>query len=109
MPPIPKPPAERFWPKVTFSDTCWLWTGAIDSNGYGNFGMSGGRTIKAHKWAWEDANGPVPDGLHLDHVKELCGHRNCVNPGHLEPVTMIENLRRGDNSHRGQWQRETTQ
>jgi hypothetical protein len=36
--------------------------------------------------------GPVPQGLELDH---LCRVRGCVNPAHLEPVTMRENARRG--------------
>jgi hypothetical protein len=35
--------------------------------------------------------GPIPEGLHLDH---LCRNPPCVNPAHLEPVTCAENLRR---------------
>ncbi|MGH9151353.1 MAG: HNH endonuclease [Acidimicrobiales bacterium] len=34
----------------------------------------------------------TPEGLTLDH---LCRDRRCVNPAHLEPVTVAENLRRG--------------
>lgn len=36
--------------------------------------------------------GPIPDGLQIDH---LCRVRHCVNPAHLEPVTIAENVRRG--------------
>jgi hypothetical protein len=36
--------------------------------------------------------GPIPEGLEIDH---LCRNRACVNPGHLEPVTRLENIRRG--------------
>ncbi|MGH2838441.1 MAG: HNH endonuclease [Thermoleophilaceae bacterium] len=46
----------------------------------------------AHRFFWEQAKGPVPDGLVLDH---LCGNRACVNPEHLEVVTRGVNTRRG--------------
>ena len=36
--------------------------------------------------------GPIPDGCELDH---LCRNRACCNPDHLEPVTHLENVRRG--------------
>jgi hypothetical protein len=36
--------------------------------------------------------GPIPDGLTIDH---LCRTPACVNPEHMEPVTMAENIRRG--------------
>lgn len=101
---IPHPASDRFWPKVTKTDTCWLWTG-VTSHGHGYFwvhdaempgqGRKGrGRKIPAHVWAWEDRNGPITKGLVLDH---LCQNRPCVNPSHLEPVTQGENFRRGMN------------
>jgi hypothetical protein len=46
----------------------------------------------AHRVAYEQFVGTVPDGLELDH---LCENKACVNPGHLEPVTRSENVRRG--------------
>ncbi len=46
----------------------------------------------AHRWAYEQARGAIPDGMHLDH---LCRNTLCVNPDHLQAVTARENLRRG--------------
>lgn len=83
---------------------CWEWTGAIMSRGYGSVAVGGGKTDLAHRVAWEAANGPVPDGLQIDHTchnadttcggGKDCSHRRCVNPAHLEAVTQSENLRR---------------
>lgn len=70
---------------------CWVFTGAIANNGYGRIGI--GPTVKqAHRVAYELLVGPVPEGLDLDH---LCRVRACINPTHLEPVTRLENVRRG--------------
>lgn len=54
--------------------------------------MGPGKYGYAHRIAYELVVGPIPEGLTLDH---LCRVRRCVNPEHLEPVTMGENLRRG--------------
>lgn len=92
-----KPPSLLFWDKVANicagPDDCWEWDGARNRHGYGVFSnRTLGRTFAAHRFAYEDRVGPIPDGLQLDH---LCRNPPCVNPAHLEPVTGIENLRRG--------------
>lgn len=86
-------PAERFWSKVDkgADDECWLWTASTDGHGYGQF-WNGERRMPTHRWAYEQARGPIPEGLQLDH---LCRVRRCVNPDHLEAVTQAENIRRG--------------
>lgn len=86
-----RPPADRFWPKVDKTDTCWLWIGGHDGR-YGHF-WDGDHRVMAHRWSYTALVGPVPDGLELDH---LCRVTMCVNPAHLEPVTHRENMHRGD-------------
>lgn len=65
------------------SGTCWLWTGALNQAGYGQV-THARSTMLAHRASYEDIVGPIPDGLHIDH---LCKVRACVNPAHLEAVT----------------------
>lgn len=81
---------EAFWRKVVTTD-CWVWNGAVNSRGYACF-LVDGKAQLAHRLAYEDAHGPIPDGLIIDHT---CRVRNCVNPAHLEPVTYRENNLRG--------------
>lgn len=89
---------ERFWSKVQIGepDGCWLWKACLTPQGYGRFHWRG-RSVQAHRVAYELAVGPIPEGCELDHVRERgCVHRHCVNPAHLEPVTPEENKRRQD-------------
>jgi hypothetical protein len=75
---------------------CWEWIGTCQSNGYGAFAVAG-KTLRAHRWAYEHFVGPIPVGLTIDH---LCRNRTCVNPEHMEPVTSAENTRRGVEARR---------
>lgn len=70
---------------------CIIWRGSLNREGYGLF-FAEGRRMPAHRFAYEHANGSIPTGLVLDH---LCRTPACVNPAHLEPVTIAENVRRG--------------
>lgn len=89
----------RMWSRVDKSagpDRCWLWGGPVIPSGYGYIGLNY-RHVYVHRLVYEEAHGPIPDGMQIDHVKEWgCEHRNCVNPAHLQPVTIQENQLRSD-------------
>lgn len=72
--------------EVDLQTGCWEWTGHLNWNDYGKLGGKW-----AHRVGYEIFVGPIPDGLHLDH---LCRNKRCVYHGHLEPVTQAENNRR---------------
>lgn len=87
------PPEERFWVKVEKTETCWLWTASL-RHGYGQFWHSYERgRLPAHRYAYELLMGLIPEGLQIDH---LCRNPACVNPAHMEAVTLVENVMRGD-------------
>jgi hypothetical protein len=71
---------------------CLEWRSWVDNGGYGRITVSR-RNYAAHRVAYEVANGPIPDGLTIDH---LCRNRKCINPDHLEAVSMRENILRSD-------------
>ncbi len=91
-------PEERFWAKVDAEGDCWIWTGAT-INGYGAFADGTGKRVLAHRYAYALLVGKIPDGLTLDH---LCRNPPCLNPDHLEPVTLAENVRRAQRNRRNQ-------
>ena len=76
---------------------CWIWLaanhGATSKRDalYGHYGKIGGQY--AHRWAYRLCVGPIPHGLQIDH---RCRNKSCVNPAHLEAVTLKENLRRAN-------------
>lgn len=80
--------AERFWKKVRKADGCWLWTGTTDRHGYGRLRNDPAGFIRAHRYSYEDAHGPIPEGLVIDH---MCHNPSCVNPQHLRAVTQKQN------------------
>jgi hypothetical protein len=71
---------------------CWLWTANQLPRGYGQLKYKR-RCSYSHRVVYEILVGPIPKGLHIDH---LCRTPSCCNPDHLEPVTHLENVRRGD-------------
>lgn len=105
MPPgvYPRRPATaRFWERVNkngpvpeaapYLGNCWLWTASLSHAGYGRFCPLPSGYVPAHRWAYEQENGPLPEGLECDH---LCRTPSCIRPSHIEAVTHRENLLRG--------------
>lgn len=77
------PMEERFWSKVNRIDdgnSCWEWTGGTTDWGYGILGTNRYGNIRAHRFAWELENGPIPDGLWVLHK---CDNPRCVRVSHL--------------------------
>lgn len=78
---------------------CIIWMGCNDSRGdedripYGRFSPMAGKTVMAHRFAYERVYGAVPEGKEIDH---LCRIPLCVNPAHLEVVDRQENNRRSN-------------
>jgi len=105
---------ERLWMKTDKSGPlpdyaphlgpCWIWRGALNNAGYPMTTGPDAKNHSAHRLAYELVRGPVPRGLTLDH---LCMVRKCVNPHHLDPVTIRENILRSPNSIAGKNARKT--
>ena len=71
-------------------DACVLWPGFVSNYGYGvvHLRKGPGGLVFVHRVAWERANGPIPEGMVIDHQ---CSVRSCVNVDHLQVVDRGEN------------------
>lgn len=85
----------RFWERVDKAPghgpagECWVWTGPVDKDGYGQATGLDGKTDQSNRVSWEIARSPVPEG---QVVRHKCDHRCCVRPDHLELGSHAENM-----------------
>ena len=70
-------------------DDCIEWQGSRDRQGYGK-AWKNGANARAHRVAWEEANGPIPEGMCVLHH---CDNPPCINPDHLFLGTRGDNAR----------------
>lgn len=85
------PAWDRFWSRVTEDpDThCWVWNGDLKKRA--KVIMVDGVEYIPYWWSYLQFVGDFDPSLTLDH---LCYNPGCVNPWHLEPVPLEENVRR---------------
>lgn len=80
---------QRFWSRVTKTDSCWLWSGKPNKvNGYGRIHVNGAG-MGAHRFSYVLAHGDIPSGMIVRHS---CDTPLCVNPDHLLLGTDWDNV-----------------
>ena len=71
------------------SAECIEYPNSITERGYGRPTVNGKRRF-AHRLAWEEENGPIPDGMNVLHH---CDNPPCVNVDHLFLGDQADNMR----------------
>jgi hypothetical protein len=68
---------------------CTIWPGYKDRDGYGITSRRG-KWMRAHRAAWFDVHGKIPEGLLVMHE---CDNPSCINVEHLKLGTVLDNNR----------------
>lgn len=85
---------ERFLSKIDKTPglgigDCWDWLGCLFDDGYGAFVPEHGKTVRAHRYAYELFKGAIPKGMQILHS---CDRPICLNPDHLSTGTNFDNM-----------------
>lgn len=101
-------PTRRLTDRLTPNGDCLEWAGSRNEHGYGSMRVDG-KHVKAHRFAWEIENGPIPPGMSVCHK---CDNPPCCNVDHLFIGTQGDNGqdmarkgRHGSVNHRDKWMR----
>lgn len=70
---------------------CWLVRSADELFSYPTLLLTSGEMVAAHRWVYALLHGGIPEFYVVDH---LCEVKSCVNPDHLEAVSVAENVKR---------------
>ena len=83
----------RLMQRIVVTETCWYFQAASKTNGYYHIFDPDlpNKDWLVHRYVYTISKGPIPAGLTIDHT---CSNKQCVNPAHLEAVTIRENERR---------------
>lgn len=79
---------DKFHTRINKSGDCWEWTAGVTPDGYGKMRIEGVDRL-AHRIAWEEFVGPIPDELWVLH---RCDNPPCCNPDHLWLGTHLDNM-----------------
>ncbi len=82
---------KSFMKRIQYRGDCWIWTGSKvygRSSIYGQF-YNGDRNELAHRYSYGNFVMEIPRGMTIDHE---CRKTLCVNPNHLRPMTLRENI-----------------
>jgi len=69
----------RLKKRISKRGECWIWQGAIDTNGYGCIRV-GDKVISTHRLAYLAVHGPIPRGKVVRHS---CDVTDCCCPKHV--------------------------
>lgn len=89
-------PEAKFARLTKWDRDCLIWTGPTDRLGYGILAI-GGKRYPAHRWAYQQTHGEVPQGLDIDHI---CQNPPCCNVRHLRVATKKQNAENRNRANR---------